>query len=300
MSDIQKNEQSYGSLPELSANELNELLREAPLDCTPDTDYIDLVLCELDKRGVDIKVDVNAAWENFKDVQNGGDFRYTAELNEAAVPCPPSAPAMARSSRRLARRFLAAAAVFVMAFALAVVAGAFDTIVQPSVTWDDSYLTFEQISASKPLQKVMLPKTYGYTMYSHFQELLSVNKIREKVFPTWLPRGFALTNMHALDGVPRRMFLAYLEDKNEQRITISIMQMTYSRGTRAMYFSHNKDETEVIPYESGGITHYLLSDNDSDTIKAVWSFNGLECSVTIPNGYTYDDLIRIIDSIYKK
>jgi hypothetical protein len=59
-----------------------------------------------------------------------------------------------------------------------------------------------------------------------------------------------------------------------------------------MYFP--KDDNPVREYISGGIMHYIFSNNER--LVAVWEYDNVEVSIT--GSITEDELIRMIDSIY--
>ena len=59
-------------------------------------------------------------------------------------------------------------------------------------------------------------------------------------------------------------------------------------------YTYFKDDAAVSTFEAGGITHYLMSNNDTNT--GAWMNGPFECSIS---GYVSQDVIReMIASIY--
>lgn len=110
--------------------------------------------------------------------------------------------------------------------------------------------------------------------------------------PQWAPEGTTqegdISLAEKISG--NRFFATYVMPEGD----FSIRCMFHSEITWDQYGTYQKDEDPVVPYESGGITHYLFTNGERNV--AVWINQELEGM--IEGTLSIDELKKMIDSIY--
>jgi len=278
----------------LSTDDLNKLISEIPLEDDLDLEYLNLLLDELDTRHDVPSIDVDAAWENFKNVKNGGDFHYSVEISEIKTQTKSDRTVRHRSPRRLVRRFLVAAVAIIITFSFAVAAGAFPTIRQAIARWTSDVFSFRQHSPDGVLGTEQAADGAGY---ASLQDALLSMGITEALAPKWIPKGFVSNGINVFEDDFGTQFTASYLSGDEGFLIINILHVRdHYNGDYS--FNFEKDNNAVATHVSNGITHYIVT--DVNISKAVWSLNDYECLVSISDDYEIRDLIKIIDSIYER
>ncbi len=120
------------------------------------------------------------------------------------------------------------------------------------------------------------------------QKHLYTYGISGDVVPSYFPEGYSFRDY---DGL-------YSWDMS-CRITISNGEDTiflqYYLNTYGVDRTYVKDDGEPEIYETGGITHYIMTYNGE--YKAIWRNGQTECAIYGVD--SYEELIKIIDSIYE-
>lgn len=132
---------------------------------------------------------------------------------------------------------------------------------------------------------------YDTAAYTSLQDALDAYGISDvPLVPGWMPEGFELnTVLVNYDGAEQLLFYA---DYGDPYHPISMMITLW--GTSNHSYTYFKDEASVSTFEAGGITHYLMSNNDTNT--GAWMNGPFECSIS---GYVSQDVMReMIASIY--
>jgi len=280
---------------ELTTTELNKLLSEIPLDEEDDIDYIIALTNELKSRDDTPVVDVDAAWENFKSIQNGGDFNYSVTMPEiqSQTAKKPSVVKV-RSRTYVIRRLLVAALIIIATFSFAIAADAFPIIRQAIAEWTDEVFSFNQQSDEHSSSHTHLGVDAEYTS---LQDALTQNGVTEKLVPTWLPEEFTLYSIKVDDGIIGTQFEGIYHSGKDEYLIIKVVQLSEVHEQN-IYHHHEKDSSEVREYITYGITHYIMT--NVNTLKALWSYDDFECSIVIPAEYPTDSITKIIDSIYER
>lgn len=270
----------FSKYDEMTTEELEEILRldaESPEDQESDTEkllYVMEVLTERRKKNGHTGNTAQEAYESFKQ-------HYLPEIeNEDPIPAKGNKPK--GRSLRWTRGLVAAAAVLVIVIFGSVTAKAFGFDVWKAVIqWTQETFHFGGWSDS-PNEGNKLP-------YSSLQEALEKGKVTEPLVPTWIPDGYALTDIAVEQSPVKKVYRAiYTKEEKALRITV---QDYINRDP--IYVEQS--EGLVEEYEVSGITYYLFS--DIDAVKAVWIYGSYECRIT--GELTIDELKMMIDSIRK-
>ncbi|MBR4290661.1 MAG: DUF4367 domain-containing protein [Oscillospiraceae bacterium] len=114
--------------------------------------------------------------------------------------------------------------------------------------------------------------------------------ITEPVVPMWLPKGFELLNLKVTPLRDDGYKVIAVFNGNEKRATISY------RISRDLAMKFEKEETAVEEFDSGGITHFVLENDDN--LSITWTIEGVEG--TILTDTNKENIYDIIKSIYRR
>lgn len=270
----------FSKYDEMTTEELEEILRldaESPEDQESDTEkllYVMEVLTERRKKNGHTGNTAQEAYESFKQ-------HYLPEIeNEDPIPAKGNKPK--GRSLRWTRGLVAAAAVLVIVIFGSVTAKAFGFDVWKAVIqWTQETFHFGGWSDS-PNEGNKLP-------YSSLQEALEKGKVTEPLVPTWIPDGYALTDI-TVERTPfqKKYRAIYTDEERTLRITVQ------DYLNEDPVFVEQSDGL-VEEYEVSGITYYLFENNKQ--VHAVWIIDSFECYIAGP--VTIDELRMMIDSIAK-
>lgn len=204
-----------------------------------------------------------------------------------------------RLSRVLLAALLAVLAVFGSLFtAQALGADVFGKLAQ----WTDEFFSFRADPLLRYAQAGAVDEIarsvdtlgedgYDTAAYASLQDALDAYGISDvPLVPRWFPEGYGINSVLAYyDGAEQLLFYA---DYGDPYHPISIMITLWGSSNHS--YTYFKDEESVSAYEAGGITHYLMSNNDTNT--GAWMNGPFECSIS---GYVSQDVIReMVASIY--
>lgn len=108
--------------------------------------------------------------------------------------------------------------------------------------------------------------------------------------PKWFPEQFGELEVTGTVMPGQKSVYAWVE--TDQKDFLGISYAKYGEGIPGTVIE--KDGNSPVPYESGGVRHYLLTDHNWR--KAAWIQDGIEC--IIRGTVTEEEMKRIIDSIY--
>ena len=260
------------SLHAMTTEELEELLRlEQDADREPDADLIEEILAVLDSRTEAPPVDVDAAWEDFKE-------NYRSE--EPLYPVPEEQHSQPKSAHKM--RFFRAA---IIAAVLAVVV--FSIGVTASANWSEIWNAIAQWSSETLGLKFSQKEGQSNDFNPELFELkLSVFHANDslKVVPKYLPDGYKQAELFVEEDA---IIARY--DKGDNYIFIQYRKVDDAKGG---VFQRNSTTSEE--YSSGGIEHYISTNHGN--YLAAWANNDWECCIVgVPDK---QELIRMINSIY--
>ena len=192
--------------------------------------------------------------------------------------------------RTVRRRLLAAAAAACLTLLLICTAVGFDNVYQMLVAWTSDILTIENRQESDTQQVAPTPATPAEdTQYATLQEALTAYGITAPVAPSYIPEIFD-TETVTVDTLGNTVFFTASYEAGDDRLSIDVFALG---DPRTVYYE--KDDTQLVEYVKGGITHYLYNNNASSC--AVWHTGNLECCII--TSLSRDEVIAMVDSIYE-
>jgi anti-sigma factor RsiW len=135
--------------------------------------------------------------------------------------------------------------------------------------------------------------SFDTTAYQSLQEALDAYGITAAIAPNWYPADFEMSGMKTTSA-PGEMKFRAIYDAGEKFVAVTIWQ--YESAEDASSEAFEKSDSTVLKYESGGVTHYLMSNNGQ--MKAAWTDQNMVCSIS--GDLSEDELKKMIDSIYER
>ena len=271
--------QDLAKYDEMTTEELVEILRldaEASDDQESDTETLLYVMEVLTKRRMNNGHTGNTAQEAYESFKQ----HYMPETDHEN-----STSTTEHTAKRIAFRWVrvlaATVAVFVIVIFGSVTAKAlgFD-IWEAVVQWTQETFHFGDWGSSNSADN--LP-------YTSLQEALDKGKIAVQIAPTWIPEGYALTDISIEQSPTKKVFRAiYTKGKQVLRITIQ----DYLRE-KPVYVEQSDGLVEE--YVVSGVTYYIFANYDN--VKAVWIVDSYECYIS--GNVTIEEVKQMINSIEK-
>lgn len=158
----------------------------------------------------------------------------------------------------------------------------------------DPLLRYSQTSAVDEIARsvdTLGEDGYDTATYPSLQDALDAYGISDvPLVPRWIPEGYTLNveEIYYQENARLDFFFYYSNDEASFFLAVTLWADSSNSYT---YF---KDDAAVSTFEAGGISHYLMSNNDTNT--GAWINGPFECSIS---GYVSQDVIReMIASIY--
>ena len=210
--------------------------------------------------------------------------KYAALLNPQKVET--------RKSRISRRAFFAVAAVVAVLASMVTAQALGVDIFGFFGRWTDERFTFTGLEDEAGYQE----KERSYFLeegetaeFSSLDEALEAFRINLPLVPHWFPEGFGELKVTGA-VMPYGMFIFANSEGREQYLTIEYSEFGEDGPTVVV----EKDQNDPILYESGGMTHYIVTDNGH--CKATWTIDNIQCIICAP--ITVEEMERIIGSIY--
>lgn len=284
---IDREERDFSRFDSMSTEQLEEILRaeaHKPNNEESDTDelfYIMGVLADRRNNANNTGKTVEEAYATFKKHYMPHDGEQDIDIQTENVQT-------ARSVRKpisWIRRTAAVAAVLAICTLAAVSADAMGLDVFGKVAnWSKDFFHFADETQGTEATD---PDKQSQMEYASLQEALDRMKITQKLAPTWLPDGYTLSNIEAVES-PRTICITAKYKRDNKEIQVVIRQLLTSTPAQI-----EKSENCIEVYIADGITYYLL--NNYDNLKAVWTVEAFECYIS--GELTIDEMKAIIDSI---
>lgn len=197
-----------------------------------------------------------------------------------------------RQSHRSRRAFFAVAAVVAVLASMVTAQALGVDIFGFFGRWTDERFTFtgSEDEAGYQERDRWYPLEEGETAeFSSLDEALEAFRINLPLVPHWFPEGFGELKVTGT-VMPYGMFIFANSEGREQYLTIEYSEFGEDGPTVVV----EKDQNDPILYESGGMTHYIVTDNGH--CKATWTIDNIQCIICAP--ITVEEMEQIIDSIY--
>lgn len=295
----QNNKRSGPAWEDMSTGELKELLAmdlEAPEGEELTTGQIIEILEVIERREPEIaeKFDADAAWRDFQAKHLGqAPFCDTDQLPEPDSSHPiqiEDRQIPGKKSLRFKIAVLVAAALVLLLCGTAMANGL--SVFQTIAKWGAETFGFAWVDVGDNDRE----PSADVTAEDPFRALrLAVAEVTDvPMIPTWAIEG--TEQNENIDMIRRtngtRIFGAYSVGETQFTIRIQV----YDELPENFDGAYQKDTNQIKKYEVGGIIHYIM-DNNGNT-GAVW-VNG-QAEGTIQGNLAVDDLMEMIDSIYKE
>lgn len=282
---------AYPFLEQMRTEELEALLQQeftAADGGEPDVDYIMAIMEVMKQRDANppaAEVDVDAAWRDFKENYQGQASAYETEVlpeRDSSHLDQITSPSPKKKSRRILRAAVITAACIVILCGAASAFG-FD-ILQAFADW-----TAETFGFVTPGQEE------AENQYDPFLELrLAVSTYTDAlIVPQWAPNSSASSG--SLNIVERSNGVRIQGSYDSGKSHFSIRIHVYNEQPEEYIGIYQKSDV-LYEYESGGITHYIMNNNEANSV--IWTNGKIEC--LIQGDLSTDDLEKMVDSIYKE
>lgn len=305
------NQHPYGlnrnQLEQLHTEELEELLRldfDAPESNALSTDDVLYILDVIEKRECSNQAEsaagVERAWESFqKNYMPAGDDGNSLHEEEMAGEIPredyPAVPHRSPRHRILRTSLIAAIIVLLSLMLAAQVAGI--NLFKLIGTWTEE--TFHLTNSTEVMEnREPASSINGSTnadtkiQYDSLSDALEDNGVSANTIPSWWPDGSQLKKLEVSEFKNMPIIAAQYQSDNRD-FTVSVRTIPQGQNDTAVY---EKDDSHVIQYKKGGITHYIISNNK--TLQVVWVNNSTVYSIS--GQLTAEEVERMITSIYER
>lgn len=180
-----------------------------------------------------------------------------------------------------------AAMVCIVVMALPRTVGA-ESIFDVLFRWTEGIFEFftpEQDATNPPVDFVFKASNPGLQqLYDKVAEL----GITDPVVPTWLPEGFALSDLKVLSVSNGKGVHGKFENSNQAIV------ITY-RISKGIATTYEKEDSSVEVYDYADVSHFIV-DND-DNLSVTWTIGGVRCLLNAD--ISREDLYLVIKSIYR-
>ena len=283
---------AYPFLEQMRTEELEALLQQeftAADGGEPDVDYIMAIMEVMKQRDANppaAEADVDAAWRDFKENYQGQASAYETEVlpeRDSSHLDQITSPSPKKKSRRILRAAVITAACIVILCGAASAFG-FD-ILQAFADWTAE--TFGFVTPGQ--EEAEAPQDDPYNTLR-----LAVSKETDSpTVPTWFPDGTVLIgNISVVEHLDKTRIQASFET-NKGQFTIRVQ--IYNTVPEKYEGTYQVDNEFSEPYEVDGIIHYIMSNNDTNSVAWV---NGV-VEGHIQGNLSVEDLKEMVNSIYQ-
>lgn len=281
---------AYPFLEQMRTEELEALLQQeftAADGGEPDVDYIMAIMEVMKQRDANppaAEVDVDAAWRDFKENYQGQASAYETEVlpeRDSSHLDQITSPSPKKKSRRILRAAAITAACIVILCGAASAFG-FD-ILQAFADWTAE--TFGFVTPGQ--EEAEAPQDDPYNTLR-----LAVSERTDlPVVPTWFPEDTELVGSISVVEQIGMIRLQGTFENSQEQFTIRIQ--IYDSVPEKYDGTYQIDSNSFELYEVDGITYYLMSNNDTNSVA--W-LNGV-VEGHIQGHVSFDGLKKMVDSI---
>lgn len=281
---------AYPFLEQMRTEELEALLQQeftAADGGEPDVDYIIAIMEVMKQRDANppaAEVDVDAAWRDFKENYQGQASAYETEVlpeRDSSHLDQITSPSPKKKSRRILRAAVITAACIVILCGAASAFG-FD-LLQAFADWTAE--TFGFVTPGQ--EEAEAPQDDPYNTLR-----LAVSERTDlPVVPTWFPEDTELVGSISVVEQIGMIRLQGTFENSQEQFTIRIQ--IYDSVPEKYDGTYQIDSNSFELYEVDGITYYLMSNNDTNSVA--W-LNGV-VEGHIQGHVSFDGLKKMVDSI---
>lgn len=286
----------YSGFDRMSTEMLEEILRgdfELSSDEESDMDailYIMEAIAKRKKKESRGRPDAEQAWNIFNENYRSNHavpWYEDDDDKDCVVKSETAEQTTVKKKRRLSRRVMGiAASVVIIIGCTFLTADAFGyNIWQIIAQWTTE--TFGFASGEGNLQIDSEDGTNS--QYRSLQEALDSYGIKEKVVPTWIPKGYKLVSVEVTASPEVICFVALYQSENDD----IVIKINHSENE---YRSFEKDGSDMEAFDVQGIEHYIMSNLEDERI--VWINGENECSITA--SMSRNEMKKMVQSIYER
>lgn len=298
MADL-KNDRRFANLNRLSTEQLEELLRTAPLlpDSQETSEYYDAIEEVILQRETEHPTgriqDVDSAWAEFQE-------QYLSSTGESARLYPEERSEMPTFSvktnkshaKNIFRKVVPIAATIAVVFMSMIIAQAAGVDIFGSLArWTEETFHFNG-GDSTPAADGTRPQVEDET-YLAIQAEVDKLGIDVPVVPTWFPDGYELQEIQLPDPDITAWKDVYCLFRNEDEQTLRLRVAKYEEDYDISSMVFEKDGQPVKQYLGNDKLFFIMSNNSSNT--AAWSDGRIV--VSISGSLTEETIKSMIDSI---
>lgn len=283
---LDRRERDFSKFDSMTTEALQQILRldaMKPIGEESDTEELFYIMEVLaDRRRNDSTFTGKTAQQAFNDFQKYYMPEDAAQESADAVP-----EVKIKHSVLWLRRLGALAAALAIVFFTTLTADAFGFDLFGKVAkWSAEFFHFE--GHEEPTE-ISDPDMIDQVEYTSLQEALDDYKITQNLAPTWLPDGYALSEIDISENPYEKVvYSRYTGIKDNNEISISIRQILIGSPLNI-----EKSDNLVEIYDSKGIAYYIVSNHNQ--VCAAWVVEEFECFIA--GSITIDELKKIVDSI---
>jgi hypothetical protein len=282
---------TYHHLEKLNMEELQNLLRQdfdSSDDEKMDMEYISAVIDVIKNRNIEsdepLQFDIETGWKSVLE-------KLMVEESEKATQGSQNIYKKSVHGRRRLWQVIAAALLVITLFGVLTAQALGYNIIRIVAQWTDDVFSFRH-HVEAPLSPFELKEIPPDKQYESIRDVLDDLDISIPVIPNWYPKGFYQTHLFVAQYLPQRTVIDVVFENDDKMFIISyIIYRELPDEFSAFYI---KDESPVYEHDVWGITHYIMSNNES--IVAVWINGNVE--VSIQGDITKEELLQMINLIY--
>ena len=244
--------------------------------------------------------DAAVAWNDFLTQYYPAGFcclpEYTGNDNDAPDQNPRQVqpPSICRRPRsgRTVRTVNVAAILVALLFAMTFTAYALSHDLWKAVArWSQETFFFAAEEDTQLSNGTAQSSESNSASFSSLREALDNYGLTTISIPTWIPERFTLDSVVA-NEMPSFIDCGVFYECGDDILLISVL---FHKEPPQNYALWQKDEVTPVPYEAGGITHYLTTNMGRPS--AIWLTGTCECGIT--GDISEEELLTMIDSSYE-
>lgn len=266
-------------LEAMTTQQLDELLHKELEKDAPDSEIVLPILHIIEEREAgdpNNDVDVDAVWSE-----------YQKGLKKDVLPLEKALQKNRKPRRWLGSVAAIAAIVCLLVIAVPTAMGT-ENIFEIIGRWSQTIFEFfNPTSPTEPSEEYVF-KT-DHPGLQQIYDAVVEQGVTQPVVPRWVPDEYVLDELKTMPVRGGKKVYAGLVN-GQNYITIAIEVYNENRTNQ-----YTKDDTGVGKYELAGITHYVMTNDDS--IQAVWVVDNLECMVLA--NCEEEIVYKILKSVYR-
>lgn len=268
------------ALDRVPTQELDRCLQAELRKEVSDGDLVRAILRELESRetapAIEFSPEIQAAWDKFK-----ADDAWRADKS-----MPAAGNWVRRASAMAASVVIIAAVSMGMLFTMPLEAKA-ETIWEKLFNFTDSVFQFFNFEEKNEIHAGYVFETDNPGLQKVYDAVVELG-VTEPVVPMWLPEGYELEECKVLKTAKKAGICATFSN--------GATELVYKADiyTKEIWREYQKDDSEVIEFESRGIVHQIMKNNGK--FVAIWTRENADFLLSAE--CAEEEIYKIILSVY--